>query len=264
MFQVSSSDGRKRDKAKDGFMKFLIFLGLIVTPIFFYGEVRADDMSVINVRRNIQLSENDPVYRDFYIDGGEDNGLKKNMVVQAIRKMSIRDASGAHAFGEIKIPVGQLKIIAVYPKVAVAREFKLLSRDDLPMLEQIGIMTGDLVETKGSFIDRRPNAVPLSGGAPAALAPQNSQQPQAPTTPQVTVTTPLATAELAQEELTKASLPATSPGPTTTQSSVTQPMTTQPLGTQPLVTQPIVTQPNTLPAPSATEMSKGESSGKLN
>lgn len=208
-------------------MKFLIFLGLVVSPIFFYGEVRAEDMSVINVRRNIQLSESDPVYKDFYIDGGEDSGLKKNMVVQATRKINIRDASGAHAFGEIKVPVGQLKIIAVYPKLAVAREFKLLSRDDLPMLEQVGIMTGDQIETKGSFIDRKPNAVPaVVAPAPAGPMPASATAP-----------------------------PSTAPAPVT-QAPVDPPAAPAP----PLVTQPIVT-----PAPpSAASQSQVDSGRTLN
>ncbi|NUN04386.1 MAG: hypothetical protein HUU57_01375 [Bdellovibrio sp.] len=108
---------------------------------------------VVDVRRNITLAEDDPVYKDFYINADASLGLKKNMVVTAVRKINIRDASGASAVGEILVPVGQLKIIAVYDRVAVAREYSLLSRDDLPMLEQIGIMTGDRIDTKGSFID---------------------------------------------------------------------------------------------------------------
>ncbi|MFV8249092.1 hypothetical protein [Bdellovibrio bacteriovorus] len=113
----------------------------------------AADMSVVDVRRNITLSETDTVYKDFYINAGPGSGLKKNLVVTAVRKINIRDASGANAVGEILVPVGQLKIIAIYDRVAVAREFNLLSRDELPMLEQIGIMTGDRIDLGGSFID---------------------------------------------------------------------------------------------------------------
>lgn len=119
----------------------------------FTAESKAADMSVVDVRRNITLSEDDTVYKDFYINVTPGSGLKKNLVVTAVRKLNIRDASGANAVGEIQVPVGQLKIIAVYDKVAVAREYTLLSRDELPMLEQIGIMTGDRIDTKGSFID---------------------------------------------------------------------------------------------------------------
>jgi hypothetical protein len=126
---------------------FIFFLG-------FSSQVLANgNISVVDVRRNITLSEDDPVYKDFYINAGPGTGLKKGLVVTAVRKINIRDASGASAVGEIMVPVGQLRIIAVYEKVAVAREFNLLSRDELPMLEQIGIMTGDQIDLKGAFID---------------------------------------------------------------------------------------------------------------
>lgn len=130
-------------------MKLTLFLCLLGL----WQNSYAGELSVIDVRRNITLSDEDPVYKDFYLSGGTETGLKRNMVVTAVRKLNIRDASGANSFGEIQVPVGQLKIIAVYDKIAVAREFTLLSRDELPMLEQIGIMNGDRIDIKGSFID---------------------------------------------------------------------------------------------------------------
>lgn len=119
----------------------------------FLNDSKANDITVVDVRRNITLSEDDKVYKDFYINAGPASGLKKNLVVTAVRKLNIRDASGANAVGEILVPVGQLKVIAVYDKVAVAREYALLSRDEIPMLEQVGIMNGDRIDLKGSFID---------------------------------------------------------------------------------------------------------------
>lgn len=119
----------------------------------FTQESKAGDISVVDVRRNITLAEDDPVYKDFYINAGPGSGLKKNLVVTAVRKINVRDASGANAVGEILVPVGQLKVIAVFEKVAVAREYTLLSRDELPMLEQTGIMSGDRIDLQGSFID---------------------------------------------------------------------------------------------------------------
>lgn len=129
-------------------MKYF-FIAMALT--LFKNYAHAADIYVVDVRRNITLAENDPVYKDFYISNSPGSGLKKNMVVTAIRKVNVRDASGASAVGEIQIPVGQLRIIAIYEKVAVAREFALLSRDELPMLEQVGIMTGDRIETQGAF-----------------------------------------------------------------------------------------------------------------
>lgn len=118
----------------------------------------AQDLSIVDVRRNITLADDDVVYKDFYLNGGEGDGLKKNLVVTVMRKVQVRDANGSQSYGEIQIPVGQLRVIATYGKVSVAREYKLLSRDELPMLEQIGMMSGDRIDLKGSFVD---NAKPV-------------------------------------------------------------------------------------------------------
>ncbi|QDK44185.1 hypothetical protein DOM22_02965 [Bdellovibrio sp. ZAP7] len=132
-----------------------MLLALLLSSLLHTAPARAASASltIVDVRRNITLANDEEPYKDFYIAADASSGLKKNMVVTAVRKINVRDASGANAVGEILVPVGQLKIIAIYDKVAVAREFTLLSRDDLPMLEQVGIMTGDRIETRGSFID---------------------------------------------------------------------------------------------------------------
>lgn len=122
-----------------------IFIISILASVF----VRAaEDTRVVEVRRNITLSDTDKVYKDFYINAGSEKGFKKNQTLTATRKINIRDATGTTTVGEIVVPVGELKIIAVYHKVTVARLTKLLEREELPMLEQIGIMTGDLIDLK--------------------------------------------------------------------------------------------------------------------
>ncbi len=145
----------------------------IIFAIFILGtmKVYASEMTIIDVRRNITLSNDEIPYKDFYISISSPADLKKNLVVTAVRRISVRDASGAQAFGEIFVPVGQLKIIAVYGKIAVAREYKILSRDDLPMLEQIAIMSGDTIDTQGSFIDNsRSKAKSTASAIPSAPA----------------------------------------------------------------------------------------------
>jgi len=161
-----------------------LFISALTILLASSGTALAQDIQVIDVRRNITLAEDELPYKDFYLNAGEGSGLKKNLVVQAVRSITIRDASGAQSFGEIQVPVGQLRILAVYPKIAVAREYKLLSRDDFPMLEQIGIMTGDKIELRAAFVDnkkienRKPQSLPPVAAAlsPAAnaLVPSNT------------------------------------------------------------------------------------------
>lgn len=139
--------------------RILLVVGLGILIILFSWEAFSEELSIIEVRRNIPLADTDPVYKDYYINSGTDAGLKKNMVIVANRKMPIKDATGANSFGEISVPVGQLKIIFVQNRIAIAREFNLISRDEEPMLEQIGIMIGDKVDLAGSYIDKsKPSA----------------------------------------------------------------------------------------------------------
>jgi len=122
-----------------------LFLILLLSIL---GFSLASASQIVDVRRNITLSDEDKVYKDFYIAGGSEKGFKTGQTLIVSRKVSVRDASGSTAVGEMMIPVGELKVIAVYEKVTVAREAKLLDRKDLPMLEQPAIMTGDLVSPK--------------------------------------------------------------------------------------------------------------------
>ncbi|MBX2994448.1 MAG: hypothetical protein KF681_06495 [Bdellovibrionaceae bacterium] len=140
-----------------------IFLtaGLALLVALFTWEVFAaeGDVRIIEVRRNIPLADTDPVYKDFYINAGGEAGLKPNLVVSAVRKVNVKDATGTQAFGELLIPVGQLKVIFVQHGIAVAREHKPYGRELYPMLEQTGIMGGDLIDLKGSFVDNSPPPV---------------------------------------------------------------------------------------------------------
>lgn len=143
-----------------------------------YGQmVLAADLAVVDVRRNIPLADADPVYKDYYINGGSEAGLKKNQILTLVRKVAVRDSSGSQSIGDMKIPVGHLKIIAVYVKVAVARELRLFSRDEHPMLEQIGIMIGDLLDLENPITVK---SAPIPAHAPAP-APAPAQTQVAPT-----------------------------------------------------------------------------------
>ena len=125
-------------------MKMVFFALLVFTG----SQVLADGIQIVDVRRNITLSDDEKVLKDFYIGGGPSEGFKKGQVVVATRKINVRDATGATQIGEMLVPVGELKVIAVYEKVTVAREVKLFDRQELPMLEQKAIMTGDIIEVK--------------------------------------------------------------------------------------------------------------------
>lgn len=129
---------------------------LLLLFSIFTSAALAADLNIIDVRRNITLADDEPVYKDFYISAGDESGMKKNQVLTIVRKVGIKDASGSQTLGELKIPVGQVKVLAIYPKIVVAREYRLFSRQEHPMLEQTGLMIGDQVDLKNPLPDQGP------------------------------------------------------------------------------------------------------------
>jgi hypothetical protein len=186
------------------FARILILSGVMLLLVLFAWEAFSDELSIVEVRRNIPLSDEDPVYQDYYINSGTDEGLKTNLVVSAIRKVSVRDSSGTQTYGDMLVPVGQLKVIYVGEKFSVAREFKLFSRDDQPMLEQTGIMIGDKIDMKGAFVDshklpgRKPAKPAVSKIDVKVEAPIATATP-APAAPATVVKAPPAKAPAAAE-----------------------------------------------------------------
>ena len=87
--------------------------------LILFASMAKAEITIIDVRKNIPLSDEDPSFTDFYLNAGDNEGLKKNMVVTVFRTINVRDASGAQSFGEISIPVGQVKVVAVFQKIAV-------------------------------------------------------------------------------------------------------------------------------------------------
>lgn len=147
----------------------ILFLKFIILTLF---SLTAWGKEIVDVRISIPLSESEARLKDYYIstDGLD---LKINQVVRVQRKVTVTPP-GKKSIGEIIVEIGQVKIIGVSGKVAIARDFKLLDRADQPLTESIGIMLGDTVETDGSFIDkgsRKPSAVD-----DAALSPQSSPE----------------------------------------------------------------------------------------
>lgn len=138
-------------------------------------QIFAADITIVDVRRNITLSDDDPIYKDFYLNAGESSGLKKNLVVNVKRRVCIKD-SNSKSVGDFETTVGQLRIVQVDGKVAVAREYKLFSRDEEAMIEQIGLMTGDRVDLGGSFID---NTKPVTKKKVAELELESTREPAA-------------------------------------------------------------------------------------
>lgn len=113
---------------------------------------------IVDVRNLIPMTNDAPRIKDYYLST-EGANFKKDLVVKIVRKVSI--SQGKKNIGDVNVEVGQLRILAIADKVAVAREYKLFSKEQSPLTESIGFMVGDQVDTANSFMDatkRKPSA----------------------------------------------------------------------------------------------------------
>lgn len=190
-------------------MKTIIFLLFVVSSL----TLHAQEILVVDVKRNITLADSDPVYKDYYLSAGDGSSLKKNLVVNIKRKITIKE-SATKNIGDFETVVGQLKVIHVGNKVSVAREFKLTPRDEEPMLEQIGIMAGDKVDLAGSFVDySKPKRQTAESEVKVEAAPATAGTPTttpAPAAPETGTPAPKPTEAKAETVTSETRLPANS------------------------------------------------------
>lgn len=129
-------------------MKKLLLIFIVFSTSYLF----AEPMQIVDVKRNIPLSNEEAPFKDFYIKVSSKDALKKNQIVKAVRKITVKDAA-QKSIGDFTTTVGLLKIIHTSDSIAVAREFKLVPRDSEPMLEQVGIMNGDEIDLTESYVE---------------------------------------------------------------------------------------------------------------
>lgn len=118
------------------------------------------EIEVIQVKRNISLSDEEPIYKDYYLSGGFNHGLKPNLVVSVNRWINLREKNQT-LDQNLKIlePVGWLKIIYVKEQISIARLYESVQYSQSPILDQPGIMIGDTITLENSY-PAKPNKKP--------------------------------------------------------------------------------------------------------
>lgn len=125
---------------------FWSFVFLVTTALFFNSESVADEYTVYQVFRSIDLGESDQLPpKDVFINMGSEQGVKKGSVLDVYRKISSFDNLTQKHMGDLVIPVGRVKVIHAEAKNSIARLDKFVTLDSEPALLPQAIMMGDLV-----------------------------------------------------------------------------------------------------------------------
>lgn len=122
-----------------------ILLSLVLTLFSFATNVQAKEVQVIEIRKNLQLTNGEPVFTDYYLNAGDDLGIKPGTTFVLYRRVNVIDRLGTNQGRALSLPVGKIKIIYVAKDLSVARVDKLEENKNTPVLEHRGVMLGDLI-----------------------------------------------------------------------------------------------------------------------
>lgn len=99
------------------------------------------------------MSDSETTYRDFYINGGIEHGVKQNMILTVKRRLTLYDSYRANTPIEIMVDVGRIKIIHTQKGLSVARLYSKFKRKNKTILENDFIMVGDKIDMSSALME---------------------------------------------------------------------------------------------------------------
>lgn len=125
--------------------KLLIIAGIINLVILFATQAFGSEVQIIEIRKNLALKNSDEVSTDYYLNAGENLGLKPGTLFTLYRRVSVTDRLGSTQGKPMAIPVGKIRILYVSRDLSVARLHNLQKFDKSPILEYQSVMLGDVI-----------------------------------------------------------------------------------------------------------------------
>jgi len=87
-------------------------------------------------------NNDETLVKDFYINGGENDGIARSTVLDVYREKVVRDTFQGKET-KISILIGQIQVIKVFENVAITRIINLVYSGNTPVLQYQSVMIGD-------------------------------------------------------------------------------------------------------------------------
>lgn len=126
------------------FLQALFILGFVSFTLSGSASADLKEFRIINAETNFDKEKNTnrDSHLDYYINGGEEDGLRISMLLDVFRPQHVTDKKSGKDY-EIRLPVGQLRITYISRNLSIARIHALASSPDTPVLRQSSVMVGD-------------------------------------------------------------------------------------------------------------------------
>ncbi len=129
------------------FLKALFGL-LLISPMSL-----AADYSIFEIHKTLPMENNEPAFKDYYVNAGGESGIKKGMYLNVIRNSSVLDPAKNSNQGSLKIQIAKLHIIQVDKHISVGRLVTQTSNDERPGVDYEGIMIGDVLDIDSASME---------------------------------------------------------------------------------------------------------------
>ncbi|MCK6594196.1 MAG: hypothetical protein L6Q33_03275 [Bacteriovoracaceae bacterium] len=106
----------------------------------------AKDYVIYSIAQDIPMgTPNETIRKNFYVDMGKNQGIRKDSVLDVFRIVSVLDPYGGKKRFNHKIKVGELKILHSEETTSIGVLNKMEELEETPVLEVNALMIGDLV-----------------------------------------------------------------------------------------------------------------------
>lgn len=154
----------------------LMLLGLVLNGLVTPALGEQDGLRVIRVEIETEDKEDNGSPRDYYIDGGKNNGLETSMILNVFRPKTIPDYDRATTYS-IKIFVGQLKVMKIFDNTAIARIHTIAPALKQPVVTYRTVMVGDYVVPPGKHLAAYKKPTAMNDERPGPMLPLSMNIP---------------------------------------------------------------------------------------
>ncbi len=117
-------------------------LGLLLFPKMIYPK----DFVIYSISQDIPMGYTNEILRkNFYVDLGKSQGLKKGTLLDVFRVVSVLDPYGGKKRYNHKIKIGELKVLHAEENTSIGIMNKMELDAETPVLDVNAFMIGDLV-----------------------------------------------------------------------------------------------------------------------
>ena len=122
---------------------------IMVTLVFTATMAIAKDYVIYSIAQDISMGNKDEILRkNFYVDMGQGQGVKKGSLLEVFRVISILDPYESKKRFNHRVKIGELKILHSEETSSIGVLNKVEETEETPVFEVGKMMIGDIVTVK--------------------------------------------------------------------------------------------------------------------